>query len=108
MTQRQTENTDAAEWASHLREAKDLCSDDFELFANQLQKMYQDKDGHLNSAMKAMQEYQQLSNEAVRVYTNCLKANWRRAGWNLIMHEVVLYDMAWAGLRHALETKVRP
>jgi hypothetical protein len=24
------------------------------------------------------------------------------------MHEVVLYDMAWASLRHALKTKVRP
>jgi len=24
------------------------------------------------------------------------------------MHEVVLYDMAWAGLRHALKMKVRP
>jgi hypothetical protein len=24
------------------------------------------------------------------------------------MHEVVLYDMAWVGLRHALKTKVRP
>jgi len=55
-----------------------------------------------------MQEYQQLPNESVRVYANRLKANGRRAGWNLITHEVVLYDMAWAGLRHALKTKVRP
>jgi len=55
-----------------------------------------------------MQEYQQLPNESVRVYANRLKGNWRRAGLNLIMHEVVLYDMAWAGLRHAPKTKVIP
>jgi len=70
--------------------------------------MYGDKDRRLNSTTKAMQEYQQLPNESVRIYANRLKANWRRAGWSLIMHEVVLYDMAWAGLRHALKTKVRP
>jgi len=108
MTQWQTENTDPAESASDLREAKDRCLDDFELFANELQKRYGDKDRRLNSATKAMQEYQQLPNEAVRVYANRFKANCRTAGWNLITHEVVLYDMAWVGLRHALKTKVRP
>jgi hypothetical protein len=71
-------------------------------------KMYGDKDRRLNPAMKAMHEYQQLSNESVKVYANRMKANWRRAGWNLITHDVVLYDMAWSGLRHALKTKVRP
>jgi hypothetical protein len=70
--------------------------------------MYGDKDRRLNSAAKAMQEYQQLQNESVRVYGNRLKANWRRASWSQITHEVVLYDMAWGGLRHALKTKVRP
>jgi hypothetical protein len=55
-----------------------------------------------------MHEYQQLPNEVIRVYTNRLNATWRRAGWNQIMHGVVPYDMAWAGLRHKLETKVRP
>jgi hypothetical protein len=108
MTQRQTENMNPAESASNQREAKDQCLDDFELFANELQKMYGDKDRRLNSATKAMQEYQQLPNEAVRVYANRLNANWRRPRWNLITHEVVLYDMVWAGLQHALKTKVRP
>jgi len=70
--------------------------------------MYGDKNQQLNSSMKAMQEYQQLSNESVRVYANRVKANGRRAGLNLITHDVVLYDMAWLGLRHALKTKVRP
>jgi hypothetical protein len=71
---------------------------------NELQKMYGDLDWHLNSATEAMQLYQQLPNQSVRVYANRLKATWRRAGWNLIAHEVV----PWAGQRHALKTKVRP
>jgi len=108
ITQRQTENTDPSEWASDLREATDPCVENFELFTNELQKMYQDKDRRLNSATKAMQEYQQLPNESVRIDTNRLKANWRRASWSFITHEVVLYVMAWAGPRHALPTKVRP
>jgi len=107
-TQRQTENTDPSEWASNRREAKDPCLENFELFANELQKMYRDKDRRLNSATKAMQEYQQLPNESVRIYANRLKANWKRASWSFITHEVVLYDRAWAGLRHALKMKVRP
>jgi hypothetical protein len=54
MTQRQMENTDPAEWDSDLREAKDPCLDDLELFVNKLQKMYVDKDRRLNSATKSM------------------------------------------------------
>jgi len=108
MTQQHTENMDPAVWASDLREAKDPCLDNFEIFANELQKMYGDKDRCLNSTTKAMQEYQQLPNEAVQVYANRLKANWRSAGWNLILHEVVLYDMARAGLRLLLKLNDRP
>jgi hypothetical protein len=70
--------------------------------------MYGDNDRHLDSATKAMQEYHQLRNESVRIYANCLKANWRRVGWSLITHEVVLYDMAWVGLPHALKNNGRP
>jgi hypothetical protein len=69
-SQRQTENTDPSEWASDLRDEAHPCLQDFELFAQELMKMYGDKDRRLNSAMKAMQEYQQLSNESVRVYAN--------------------------------------
>jgi len=107
-TQRQTKNMDPSEWASHLRQAKDPCLQNFELFANELQKMYRNKDRHLNSATQAMQKYQQLPNKSVRIHANRLKADRRRACWSLITHEVVLYDMAWAGLRHALNTNVRP
>jgi hypothetical protein len=84
------------------------CLDDPELFVNELQMMYGDNDRRLNSTTRAMQEYQQLPNAAVRVNANRLRANWRTAGWNLITHKGVLYDMPWAGLRHTLTTKVRP
>jgi len=107
-TQRQTENTDSSEWPSDLREAKDPCLENFELFASELQKMHRDKDRRLNWATKAMQEYQQLPNESVQIYANLLKASWRRASWSQIMHEVVLYDMEWVCGRHPLKMKVRP
>jgi hypothetical protein len=48
------ENTDPAEWAGNQRDAKDLCLDDFELFTNELEKMYGDYERRLNSAMKDM------------------------------------------------------
>ena len=80
----------------------------FELFTNELQKMYGDKDRPLNPATKDMREYQQLPNESVRGYANCLNNNWRRAGRSMVMDEVVVNDMGLVGLRHALKTKVGP
>lgn len=97
-----------AKLASNVREAKDPCFGNFKLFLNELQKMFRDNDRFLNSAMTTMQENQQLPNESVREYCNCLNANWRRAGRSLIAHQVVLYDMVWAGLWHALMMKVKP
>ena len=108
LAQRQTDNTDTSEWASDLHEAKDPCLENFELLTNDLQQIYGDTDRGLISATTAMQEYQQLPNEPVRVCVNRSKRNWRRAGWTLITHEVVLYNLAWAGLRQTLKTQVRP
>jgi hypothetical protein len=42
MPQKQTGNTNPAEWVSDLHEAKDLYLDVFELFANKLHTMYED------------------------------------------------------------------
>jgi len=94
-----------SEWASDLWEAKDQCLESFDLFMNELQKMYGDYDRRLNPATKGMQEHQQLRKESVLVYAYHMKANCRRAGRNLITHQVVPYNLAWAGLRHALKTK---
>jgi len=49
-----------------------------------------------------------LPQELVRAYANCLKADWRQAGWNLLKHEELLHDIAWAGLRNSLKNKVGP
>jgi len=89
-SQRKTGNTDPSEWDSDLWHKAHPWFQDIELFAQEIMKMYEDKDQWLNSAMKSMQEYHQFSNKSVRVYTNRMRANWRRAGWNLITHNVVL------------------
>jgi hypothetical protein len=81
---------------------------EFRTLHKRASKMYGDKDRCLHSATKAMQEYEQLPNKSFQVYANHLKPNWRVASWNIITHKVILYHMAWAGLRHALKTKVRP
>jgi len=107
-TQGQTKNSDPSEWGSDVRDTQDLCLENFELFTRELQKMYGDIDWRLNSAIKTMQAYWQLPNKSVRRYANSFKANRRRADWNLIMHEVFLYNMAWAGRWQVLKTKVGP
>jgi hypothetical protein len=107
-TEQQTENTDPSECPCYLQEAKDWWFENFELFPNDRQKMYKDNDSCLNSATKSMLEYQLLPNQSVRIYANCLKGNWRRAGGNLITHEVIVCDIAWVGLPHTLKMKVSP
>ena len=64
-TQRQTENNDPSKGVSSIREAKDPCIENFELFVNRVQKLYGSKDRGLKPATKAMQEYQQLPNKSV-------------------------------------------
>jgi ppGpp synthetase/RelA/SpoT-type nucleotidyltranferase len=43
---------------------------------------------------------------SVRAYANRLKAKWRQGVRNLLKHEEVLYNIAWAGLRNSLKNKV--
>lgn len=101
------DNMNQFKWASNLQEANNPYLDDFELFANERQKMDVNDNRYLNSVMKAIKEYQQQPNISVRVYTNCLKANMKIAGWSIITHEVVWYNMPWVGLKHALRTNIR-
>jgi hypothetical protein len=107
-SRRHSANTDPSEWVSDLRDEVHTWVQDFELFTQELMKMYGDKDRGLNAAMKAMEEFQPLSNESVRVYAHRIKANWGRGGWYLVMHDVVLNDMAWLELGNAMITKVTP
>jgi hypothetical protein len=74
------------------------CLQDFNLFSQDMAKVYGDKDRHCVAAITLTQEYIKLPPESVRVYAKRVKANWRHAGWNLQKHEELLYDIAWAGL----------
>jgi hypothetical protein len=107
-TQRQTSMTDPSEWASDLRADSDPCLEDFDLFAEEIYRIYGDKDRRNRAVMKMLDEYIQLPNEPVRTYANRIKANWRQAGWNLPELEIARYDMAWGGLRHHLKNKIGP
>ena len=105
---RQTAMTDPSEWAGDLSAESGPCLQDFDLFSQEIAKVYGDKDRRRVAVITLMQEYIQLPQESVRAYANRVKANWRQAGWNLQKHEEVLCDIAWAGLRNSLKNKVGP
>jgi len=71
-------------------------------------QVYGDKERRRVAVISLMREYIQLPQELVRAYANHVKAKWRQAGWNLLIHEEVLYDIAWAGLRNSLKNNVAP
>jgi len=99
---------DPSEWAGHLSVESGPCLQVFDLFSQEISKVYGDKHRRRVAVITVMQEYIQLPQDSVRAYANCVKANWRQAGWNLQKHEEVLYNIAWAGLRNSLTNKVGP
>jgi len=104
----QTAMTDQSEWAGDLSAESDPCLQDFDLFSQEMPKVYGDQDRRHVAVITLMQGYIQLPHELVRAYANSLKANWRQAGWNLQKQEEVLYDIAWAGLGNCIQNKVGP
>jgi hypothetical protein len=86
--------TDPLEWVGDLSAESDPCLQDFDLFSQEMAKVYGDKDRGRVAVITLMQRYIQLPQESVRAYANRLKANWRQAGWNLQKHEEVLYYIA--------------
>jgi hypothetical protein len=48
------------------------------------------------------------SDENIRAYANRLRRNWREAGWDEEQHNIMLYDMIWAGLKPYLHPNLRP
>ena len=91
-----------------LSAESDPCLQDFNLFSQEMAKVYGDKDRRRVAVIMLIQGYIQLPQELVRAYANCLKANWRQAGWNLQKYEEVLYDIAWTGLCNSLKNNVGP
>jgi hypothetical protein len=100
--------TDTSEWAGDLSAESDQCLQDFDLFSQEMAKVFGDKDRRCVVVITLMQRYLQLPQESVRAYANRLKANWRQAEWNLQKHEEVLYHIACAGLRNSLKNKIGP
>jgi len=98
--------TDPSEWLGDLSVESGPCLQDFNLFSQEIAKVYGDKNRRRVAVITLMQEYIELQQESVRAYANRVKANWREAGGNLQKHEEVLYDIAWAGLRCSFMNKV--
>jgi len=105
---RQIAMTDPSEWAGDLSAESGPCLQDFDLFSQEIAKVYGDKNQRRVAVITLMQEYIQLPQELVRAYANRVKVHWRQAGWNRQKHEEVLYDIAWAGLRNSLKNNVGP
>jgi hypothetical protein len=104
-TLRESAMTDHSERAGNLSAESDPCLKDFDLFSQDMANVCMDKDRRRVAVITLMQGYIQLPPESVRGYANHFKADWRQAGWNLLKHEEVLYDIAWAGLRNSLKNK---
>jgi len=101
-----TAMTDPSERAGDISAGSDPCLQDFDLFSQEMAKVYGDKNWRRVAVITLMQEYIQLPQESVRAYANRVNVKWWQAGWNLQKHKEVLYDIAWAGLRNSLKNKV--
>jgi len=99
---------DPAEWAGDLSAESGSCLLDFDLFLQEMAKVYGDKDRRCVAVITLMQESIQLPEESVRAYTNRVKAIGRQAGCNPLKHDDVLYYIAWAGLRYGVKNTVGP
>jgi len=87
---RQTAMTDPSELVGNLSAESGPCQQDFDLFSQDIAKVYVDKDPHRVAVITLMQEYIQFPQESVSAYVNHVKANWRQVGWNLQKNEAVL------------------
>ena len=105
---KQTAITDPSDWAGDLSVGSDPCLQNFDLFSQEMAKVYGDKNRRRLAVITLMQENIELPQESVRAYANHVKANWTQAGWNVQKHEEVLYDTAWAGICNSLINKVGP
>jgi len=105
---RQMAITDHWKWACDLSAESDPCLQDFDLFCQEMAKLYGNKDRQCVAVITLMQGFILLPQELVTAHANHLKANWRQGGWNLQKHEDVLFDITWAGLRNSRKNKVGP
>jgi hypothetical protein len=112
---RKTQMTDPSEWATERIMAGSECLQDWDLFENEIRKMYGDRNRQLDAASRAIAEYSQGvldTNETVIAFGNRIQSNWREAGWKGVQEDALgqrmLYDLVWSGLRPGIKARVKP
>jgi len=104
-TLHKTSMIDPITWGQDLLTNDSPCIHDFDLFVNEIQKMYGEKDRKLNAGTRLYHEFCQGHHdpsESVRAYANRLRRNWREAGWDQEQQKLSCYHMIWAGLKPEL------
>ena len=101
------------DWGTSLLSSTNPCLTDFSLFEKEITRMYGDRDWRLKAVAKASVEHIQgqapaESSETVREYANRIRTNWREAGWDEAKFEPMLYDLAWAGIRYNIQSRIKP
>jgi hypothetical protein len=116
-SQRKSKVTHPAEWANRLVLNRSASLNNWGRFEKRLREVYGDRDRQLNAALVAVGEIAQGyhdSDESVRDFESRTRSNWRDAGWHMDEEDDdsaesrILYDLAWAGLRPAIRTRIRP
>jgi hypothetical protein len=110
-----TKMTNPADWGSSLISSNHPCLASFDLFEKEIRRMYADREWRFKAAEKAVVDYAQGqppadSKEAVRDFANRVRTNWREAGWEEQDQKQghILYDLAWAGLRPGIRSRIKP
>lgn len=99
---------DPADWGNSLHVANEPCLENFDLFEQEIKKLYGDNDRVLNSLCKAFEECRQghhEKEETVRMYAQRLKALWREAE---LTDPHTQYGMTWYGLHTSLKRRIKP
>jgi hypothetical protein len=65
------------EWEVNLSAESGPCLLDFDLFSQEMAKVYADNNRHFMVVIMLMQEYTHRPPESFRTYKNYVKANWR-------------------------------
>jgi len=110
-TLHKTRMIDTITWGQDLLTNDSPCMHDFNLFVNEIQPMYGEKDRKLNTGTRLYHGFRQGHHdpdESVRAYANQLRRNWREAGWDEEQQMLSCYHMIWAGLKPELHPNIRP
>jgi hypothetical protein len=102
---------DPITWGQDLLTNDSPCIHDFDLFINEIQKMYGEMDCKLNAGTRLYHEIRKCHHdpdESVRAYAIRLRRNWREAGWDEEQQMLSCYHTIWAGVKPDLHRKISP